>query len=201
MPTLLARSFAGGALALSAAFALAADESEERAIAEVVTAFVKEGEPGCTVGVLRDGAIAHAAAFGLADLEKKKALDTHSVFNLASVSKQFTTFALLLLQQDGKLKLDDPVAKYVPEIAKSSEGVTLRHLVHHTGGLRDYIELLTMKGRGDADGTTIHETVQALGRQSAPNEKPGVEFDYSNTSYFLLGVVIARVSGKSLAQF
>jgi CubicO group peptidase (beta-lactamase class C family) len=151
--------------------------------------------------VLQNGAIAHAAAFGLADLASSKPLDTHSVFNLASVSKQFTTFALLLLQQDGKLKLDDPVAKYVPEIAKSSQGVTLRHLVHHTGGLRDYIELLTMKGRGDADGATIHEAVQALGRQSAPNEKPGVEWDYSNSGYFLLGVVIARVSGQSLAQF
>ena len=201
MPAPFARILAGGALALSAAFAIAADESADRAIAEVVTAYVKEGEPGCTVAVLQNGAIAHAAAFGLADLARNKPLDTHSVFNLASVSKQFTTFALLLLQQDGKLKLDDPVARYVPEIAKSSEGVTLRHLVHHTGGLRDYIELLTMKGRGDADGTTIHETIQALARQSAPNEKPGVEFDYSNTGYFLLGVVIARVSGQSLAQF
>ena len=201
MPKRFTRTLAGSALALSAAFAFAADESAERAIAGVFDAYAKEGEPGCTVGVLQNGEIAHAAAFGLADLARKKPLDTHSVFNLASVSKQFTAFALLLLEQDGKLKLDDPVAKYVPEIAASSEGVTLRHLVHHTGGLRDYIELLTMKGRGDADGATIHEAVQALGRQTAPNEKPGVEFDYSNTGYFLLGVVIARVSGQSLARF
>ncbi|HEU4516707.1 MAG TPA: serine hydrolase domain-containing protein [Steroidobacteraceae bacterium] len=201
MPMRFTRTLAGGAFALSGAFALAADDSASRAVAGVMTAYVKEGEPGCTVGVLRNGAMVHAAAFGLADLEKKKPLDTHSIFNLASVSKQFTTFALLLLQQDGKLKLDDPVAKYVPEIARSSGGVTLRHLVHHTGGLRDYIELLTMKERGDADGATIHETVQALGRQTAPNEKPGVEWDYSNTGYFLLGVVVARVSGQSLAQF
>ena len=79
--------------------------------------------------------------------------------------------------------------------------MTLRHLVHHTGGLRDYIELLTMKGRGDADGATIHEAVLALARQTKPNEAPGVEYDYSNTGYFLLGVVIARVSGQSLAEF
>src|SRR5262245_27593091 len=104
MPTPFARTFAGGALALSAAFAIAADTSAYRAIAGVMTAYGKEGEPGCTVAVLQFGAIAHAAAFGLTDLEKKKPLDTHSAFNLASVSKQFTTFALLLLQQDGKLK-------------------------------------------------------------------------------------------------
>ena len=117
------------------------------------------------------------------------------------MSKQFTAFALLLLEQQGKLKLDDPVVKYLPELSASAHGVTLRHLVHHTGGLRDYIEILYMKGRGDADGSTIDETVRALARQSAPNEKPGVEFDYSNTGYFLLGVVIARVSGQSLAEF
>ena len=162
---------------------------------------MKPGEPGCTVGVVQDGALNHAQAFGLADLDRDKPLDTHSIFNLASVSKQFTAFALLLLEQQGKLKLDDPVAKYLPELAASSQGVTLRHLVHHTGGLRDYIELLTMKGRGDADGATIHEAVLALARQTEPNEAPGVEYEYSNTGYFLLGVVIARVSGQSLAEF
>jgi CubicO group peptidase (beta-lactamase class C family) len=197
----IVRILAGSALALSAIAAFAAGESGDRAIADVMSALVKEGEPGCSVGVLEGGTMTHAAAFGLADLEARKPLDTHSVFNLASVSKQFTVFALLLLEQDGKLKLDDPVAKYVPEVAASSQGVTLRHLVHHTGGLRDYIEILYMKGRGNADGTTIDEAVRALGRQTAPNEKPGVEWDYSNTGYFLLGVVIARVSGQSLAQF
>ena len=201
MPKTCARTAAAGALALSAAFALAADDPTERAVAGVVAAAVKDGEPGCTAGVLRNGALAHAAAFGFADVARGKPLDTHSVFNLASVSKQFTAFALLLLEQDGKLKLDDPVAKYVPEVSGSSDGVTLRHLMHHTGGLRDYIELLTMKGRGEADGATIHESVQALGRQTGPNEKPGVEWDYSNTGYFLLGVVVGRVSGQSLAQF
>ena len=201
MPKTYARTAAAGALALSAALALAADDPVERAVADVVTAAVRDGEPGCTAGVLRNGVVAHAAAFGLADVARGKPLDTHSVFNLASVSKQFTAFALLLLEQDGKLKLDDPVSKYVPEVAGSAGGVTLRQLMHHTGGLRDYIELLTMKGRGDADGATIHETVRALGRQTAPNEKPGVEWEYSNTGYFLLGVVVARVSGQSLAQF
>jgi len=170
-------------------------------IAEVMNAFVKAGEPGCTAGVVEDGKLTHALAFGLADVARAKPLDTHSSFNLASVSKQFTAFAILLLQQDGKLNLDDPVVKYVPELAASAQGVTLRHLVNHTGGLRDYIAIIGMEGRSGADGSTIHETVQALARQTRPNEKPGVEYEYSNTGYFLLGVVVARVSGQSLARF
>jgi len=189
------------ALALPAPMALAAGNPAEDAIAGIMRTHVQPGEPGCTVGVVQDGALTHSLAFGLADLERGRALDPRSVFNLASVSKQFTTFAILLLEQEGKLKLDDPIAKHVPEVAASSQGVTLRHLFHHTGGLRDYIEMLYMKGRGDADGTTIHEAVQRLGRQTKPNEAPGVEFDYSNTGYFLLGVVVARVSGQSLAEF
>ena len=188
-------------LSLATAASLAAGTPEDKAIAGVVSAFVKPGEPGCTIGVVQDGDLKHARAFGLADLERGKPLDTHSIFNLASVSKQFTAFALLLLEQQGKLNLDDPVVKYLPELSASAQGVTLRHLVHHTGGLRDYIELLTMKGRGDGDGATIHEAVLALARQTKPNEAPGIEFDYSNSGYFLLGVVIARVSGQSVAEF
>lgn len=171
------------------------------AIAGVMNAFVKPGEPGCTVGVVAEGELTHAQAFGLADRERAKPLDTHSTFNLASVSKQFTAFAILLLQQDGKLKLDDPVVRYLPELAASAQGVTLRHLMNHTGGLRDYIGIISMEGRSGADGATIHEAMQALARQTRPNEKPGVEYEYSNSGYFLLGVVVARVSGQSLARF
>lgn len=173
----------------------------DRAIAAIVNEFVKPGEPGCTVGVAQDGTLTHALAFGMADIGSNRPLDTHSVFDLASVSKQFTAFSILLLEQQGKLKLDDPVLKFLPELAASAQGVTLRHLMHHTGGLRDYISLLNMKGRGTADGATTHETVQLLARQTKPNEAPGVEYAYSNTGYFLLGLVVAKVSGESLADF
>lgn len=196
MTSLFARGLAAAVLSLPTLAAFAAEDDSDRAIAGVMTEFVKPGEPGCTVGVAQGGALTHTLAFGLADLEKGKPLDPHSVINLASVSKQFTAFALLLLEQDGKLKLDDPIVKYLPELAKSAQGVTLRHLLHHTGGLRDYIEMLYMKGRGDADGSTIDEAFRSLARQTAPNAAPGVEYEYSNTGFFLLGVVIARVSGE-----
>lgn len=201
MTNLAIRCLAGSALVLAGSMALAAGEPFGQTVAGVMNEVVKPGEPGCTVGVTQGGALAHASAFGMADIGRGKPLDSRAVFNLASVSKQFTAFALLLLEQQGKLKLDDPLVKYLPELSASALGVRLSHLVHHTGGLRDYIEVLYMKGRGDADGTTIDETVRLLARQTAPNEKAGVEFDYSNTGYFLLGVVIARVSGQSLAEF
>jgi CubicO group peptidase (beta-lactamase class C family) len=201
MTSLFARSLAAAVLSLATLAALPAEDDSDHAIAGVMTEFVKPGEPGCTVGVAQGGALTHALAFGLADLEKDTPLDPHSIINLASVSKQFTAFALLLLEQDGKLKLDDPIVKYLPELAKSAHGVTLRHLLHHTGGLRDYIEMLYMKGRGDADGSTIDEAFRSLARQTAPNAAPGVEYEYSNTGFFLLGVVIARISGESLAEF
>lgn len=191
--------FAGCGLAASALAAEPADP--DAAIAGVMNAFVRPGEPGCTVGVVKDGKLVHAQAFGLADVERNKPLDTHATFNLASVSKQFTAYAILLLQKDGKLKLDDPVVRYLPELAPSAQGVTLRHLMNHTGGLRDYIGLIAMEGRSGADGATIQEAMLALARQTRPNEKPGVEYEYSNTGYFLLGVVVARVSGQSLAKF
>jgi CubicO group peptidase (beta-lactamase class C family) len=186
---------------MTALAAQAAETPAISAITGIVSGLVKPGEPGCTVGVVQDGGLAHALALGQADLERGKPLDTQSVFNLASISKQFTAFALLLLQQDGKLSLDDPIARYLPELAASAKGVTLRHLMHHTGGLRDYIGILYMSGRGDADGVTIHESIQALARQTRPNTGPGLEYEYSNTGYFLLGVVIERVSGQSLAKF
>jgi CubicO group peptidase (beta-lactamase class C family) len=195
------RPLAGACLALIAFAAQTTETSTERAIDGIVSGLVKPGQPGCTIGVVQDGRLAHAHAYGQSDLERSKPLDTHSIFNLASVSKQFTAFALLLLQQDGKLSLDDPIVRHLPELAASAKGVTLRHLMHHTGGLRDYIGILYMGGRGDADGATIHESMRVLARQTRPNEQPGVEYEYSNTGYFLLGVVIARVSGQSLAKF
>ncbi len=201
MPHVTTWTLTAVVLGLAVVTSDAADAPADRAIAEILGGFVKPGDPGCTVGVIENGVLSHALAFGLADIERGTLLDTHSTFDLASVSKQFTAFALLLLQQQGKLSLDDPLVKYMPELAASAKGVTLRHLVHHTGGLRDYIELITLRGRSNADGSTIHESVQALARQIRPNAEPGVEYDYSNTGYLLIGVVIARVSGRSLAEF
>ncbi|MEJ0039542.1 MAG: serine hydrolase domain-containing protein [Gammaproteobacteria bacterium] len=175
--------------------------SDESRVAAVFADFARDDTPGCAVGVARDGLPPLLAAYGMSDLVAHRPLVPGSVFNIASVSKQFTAFSILLLAQQHSLNLDDPVSKYLPELAPSAAGVTLRHLLHHTGGLRDYEGLLNLAGRKTTQGATQHETIELLGRQRAPNAPPGLEFDYSNTGYVVLGTVVERVSGLSLRMF
>ncbi len=124
-----------------------------------------------------------------------------TVFNIASTSKQFTAFALLLLAHDGQVALDDGVRKFVPELPPYADSVTLRQLMHHTGGLRSYIELLLLGGRGFADRTTRDDALAVIKRQRGPDDEPGRAFAYSNTGYFLMSLVVERVSGRSLRDF
>src|SRR5262245_8161612 len=178
------------ASAIDAADATANDAAVDKVFAD----FARPGQPGCSVGVSRDGAMLHASGYGLADIALGKRLDAHTVFNIASISKQFTAFSILLLDERKALSLDDPVIKYVPELTASARGVTLRHLLHHVGGLRDYESLLMLRGRRLVDGATQFETIQTLGRQRAANFPPGTRFVYSNSGYVVLATVIERVS-------
>jgi len=197
--------FAGIALAIAGCLLAPAAECSEVSTAEkvarVFSDLAHEDTPGCVVGVSRGGAPVHSSAYGMSDIAAHRALDTGSVLNVASISKQFTAFSLLLLAQRHLLSLDDPVTKYVPELLPSAAGVALRHLLHHLGGLRDYEALLELSGRKTSQGATQFETIALLARQRAANAPPGVEFDYSNTGYVVLGTVIERVSGKSLREF
>ena len=175
--------------------------SREQRVTQVFTRIVAAGEPGCVTGVMHSGELIHSAAFGKADIESGVAIDTGTVMDIASVSKQFTAFAVLLLEQRKLLSLDDPVVKYLPELAASARGVTLNQLLHHTGGLRDYAALLELRGRRWGDSVTQHEALQALARQREPNSPPGTRYEYSNTGYFLLSQIVERVSGQSLVEF
>jgi CubicO group peptidase (beta-lactamase class C family) len=163
--------------------------------------FTQGVQPGCTVGVIRDGALVHAAGFGMADIERGAAIDADTVFNIASTSKQFTAFALLLLARDGRLSLDDSVRKHISELPAYTEAVTLRQLMHHLGGLRSYIELLLLGGRTFAERTTREDALRVIARQRGFDDVPGHAFAYSNTGYFLTSLVIERVSGRTLAEF
>jgi CubicO group peptidase (beta-lactamase class C family) len=196
------------ALAASAAFAMgaatnvdASAAANEAALKQVFANFVKPGEPGCSVGVARNGSLIHSSAYGVADMAARKPLTADSVFNIASVSKEFTAFSILLLDERKALSIDDPLIKHVPELSASAQGVTLRHLLHHTGGLRDYESLLLLGGRRFKDGATQFESIAALGRQRAANCPPGTRYEYSNSGYVLLGTVVERVSGRSMKQF
>ncbi len=164
-------------------------------------AFASGVQPGCAVGIVRDGALVHTAGYGFADIERGEAIDADTVFNIASTSKQFTAFALLLLAREGRVILDASVRKYVPELPAYADAVTLRQLMHHTGGLRSYIELLSLGGRSFAERTTREDALSAVVRQRGADDRPGHAFAYSNTGYFLMSVIIERVSGGTLAEF
>ena len=154
--------------------------------------------PGIAVAVIRDGEIVYRNAFGMADLERRVALTPDSVFEIGSVSKQFTAMSILLLEKDGKLSLDDDVRFYVPELPAYERPVTLRHLLHHTSGIRDIETLLPLVGWLYPNYLSPDDQLELIARQRALNFPPGDQFLYSNSGYLLLAEVVGRVSGENL---
>jgi CubicO group peptidase (beta-lactamase class C family) len=157
--------------------------------------------PGCALGVYRDGHIVYGKGYGSANLELGVPLTPASVFDIGSTSKQFTAMSILLLVKDGKLTLDDDVRTYLPELPDYGTRITIGHLLHHTSGLRDYTTLLVLAGEPTENWTTDDDALDILVRQHALNFKPGSEWQYSNSGFFLLSLIVKRVSGQSLRRF
>ncbi|HKF03966.1 MAG TPA: serine hydrolase domain-containing protein [Candidatus Sulfotelmatobacter sp.] len=158
--------------------------------------------PGCALGVYRGGQIVYKRGYGIEDLNEDVHITPGTVFHVASMSKQFTAAAVVLLAQQGKLSLDDDVRKYIPELPDFGQKITIRNLVHHTSGLRDQWALLELAGwRYSQDLITNEDVMSLLTRQKELNFKPGERHLYSNTGYTLLGLIVKRVSGMSLREF
>ncbi len=161
----------------------------------------KPGTPGAVIEVIKDGKVVLRKSYGMADLERGVRMSPDSVLNVGSVSKQFTAFAIHLLAQEGKLALGDDVHKYLPELPDLGKPITLRHLLQHTSGLRDPINLMLLGGWRLDDVVTEEDALALIGRQRALNFAPGDEYLYSNAGYNLLAQIVRRVSGVPLAQF
>ena len=161
----------------------------------------RSDSPGCAVGVYRDGEILEARGYGMADLEQGIAIGPRTVFDIGSTSKQFTAASIALLAQDGELSLDDDVREYIPELPAYGQTITIRHLLNHSSGLRDYIELMLLAGVDIDDVTDGDEALEIITRQRALNFAPGSDWLYSNSGYFLASVIVERVSGKTLPEF
>ena len=192
------------ALAWSGSFqpAQAAGAPDLASKADAVFAeFAKPGSPGCALAVVQNGRIAYEKGYGLASVELGVPITPKTVFDIGSTSKQITAASILLLAQDGKLSLDDDIHKYVPELPDYGVPVTIRHLLHHTSGMRDYINVMALAGINVEDWTTDDDALAALVRQKTLDFRPGEEHSYSNSGYFLLSVIVKRVSGKSLRAF
>jgi len=162
----------------------------------------KATNPGCQLSIERNGKIIYSKAMGLADLERNVPLTTNSIIEAGSVSKQFTAAALLLLEQQGKLSLNDDVRKYIPELHDYGTPIKLSHMIHHTSGLRDWGSIASLTGwsRG-TQFYTNEDALEIIVRQKELNNKPGDEFIYSNSNYNLAAIIVQRVSGLTLAEF
>ncbi len=175
--------------------------SREARVDAVFAEYDHPDSPGCALGVIENGRLTYGRGYGMANLEYHLPITSRSVFRMASVSKQFTAAAVALLAADGRLSLDDDVRKYLPEMPDFGTPVTIRELLHHTSGVRDYLTLFSLAGYRDDDFYTDDEVVAMLARQKALNFPPGREFLYSNSGYFLLSVIVKRVTGEPLSAY
>ena len=171
------------------------------AVDAVFEPFTRPGSPGCAVAVYNNGKIEYERGYGLASLEHDLPITPASVFYLGSVSKQFTAFAAALAIQDGRLSADDPILKYLPELPEHTSKITVRHLIHHTSGLRDYNTLLSIAGRRGDEAFDNATVLRIAARQKKLNFEPGSEYLYSNTGYTLLATIVERATKTPFAQF
>jgi CubicO group peptidase (beta-lactamase class C family) len=157
-----------------------------------------DGAPGAAVVVVRDGKIVHRKGYGLADLETRAPVRADTPFYLASVSKQFTAMAIMLLAEQGKLSYDDPLQKFFPDFPAFGNGITLRHLLYHTSGIPDYLNDRLVEDATDFTNARVLDLVEHLKELKFPS---GERYSYSNSGYILLAVTAARVSGQPFHQF
>src|SRR5580700_4411637 len=173
----------------------------EAAVDEVFEDLTAPGSPGCALGVYRDGQMIYAKGYGLANVEESVPITPKSVFDIGSTSKQFTAASILLLEKQNKLSVNDDVRKYLPELPDYGKKITILQLLNHTSGLRDYLTLMELAGINTDSVTTDEDALALIVRQRALNFAPGSEWLYSNTEFFLLSVIVKRVSGKTLREF
>jgi CubicO group peptidase (beta-lactamase class C family) len=149
------------------------DDESAKKVDEFLSQWDKNDMPGCSVGVVKDGRLVYKRGFGMANLDYDVPNTPSTLFNLASTSKQFTAASIALLAQQGKLSLDDDIRKYVPEIPKYDDTITIRHLIHHTSGIRDYQALVFFSGLGVDNAYSDKAILNILARQKNLNFKPG----------------------------
>jgi len=207
------RRGAPAALAAILALALAAASCRHRGggaeegsalparVDELFARFAAGLSPGCALAVVEQGRVVLAKGYGFADLGRRLSITPRTGFDIASTSKQFTAASVLLLAARGRLSLDDDVRKYVPELPRHDTPITLSHLLHHTSGLPNYVDLLVQSGKRYEEVTTDDDALAALAAAPQLQFPPGTAFRYNDSGYFLLSLVVKRVTGRSLREF
>jgi CubicO group peptidase (beta-lactamase class C family) len=157
--------------------------------------------PGCVIGFIRNDSLIYAKGYGMANLEYAIPNSPETIFHMASVSKQFTAYCILLLAKQGRLNLEDDIHKYLPWVPDFKEKITVRQLLNHTSGIRDQWQLLAIAGTRLDDVITQDQIIKILSQQKELNSKPGERYNYSNSGFTMLSEIVKSVSGKTLRQF
>jgi len=177
-----------------------ADELTRR-VDNIFSTWDSSTSPGLALGIFKNGKVIYERGYGMANLDYSIGISPQSVFYVASVSKQFTAACIALLIERHKISLDDDIRKYLPELPDYGKPVRVRDLVFHMSGIRDYSTLWELAGENIANVHTVDDVLGLIARQKELNFSPGEEYNYSNSGYFLLAIIVKRVSGKSLREF
>lgn len=176
-------------------------DSISKKIDNLFTYWNKTSSPGCAIGIIRNDSLIYAKGYGMANLEYGIPITPATIFHMASVSKQFTAYSIVLLARQGKLQLDDDIHLYLPWFPDLKEKITIRHLLNHTSGIRDQWQLLAIAGTRIDDVITQQQIVKVLSKQQALNFKPGDRYTYSNSGFTLLAEIVKSVTGQTLRRF
>jgi CubicO group peptidase (beta-lactamase class C family) len=193
-------TFGASAILLFALNSAAAAQVTPQQVDRVFARWDRKDSPGCALGVVKNGAFVYQRGYGRANLDYGIPNGPDMTYYVGSVSKQFTAAAIALLARDGQINLDDPVSKYIPEVAHLPR-MTIRQLLHHTGGVRDIYVLMSLAGIRMEDVLPEADAINLIARQKELNFAPGSEYLYSNSGYLFLAQIVKRVTGKSLRVF
>lgn len=173
----------------------------EKQVDEIFADWNSTHTPGGTIGVVKNGELIFSKAYGMASLEYDIPNTPQTIFNIASVTKQITAYSMVLLEQEGKLSLDDPIQKHLTEIPTFEDEITIRHLLHHTSGLRNFQSILSLAGWRNGESMTNDDLLHFLSMQKELNFKPGAEYLYCNTGFNIITTIVERISGQSFQDW
>jgi CubicO group peptidase (beta-lactamase class C family) len=176
-------------------------ESLSIKVDSIFAEYNKSNSPGCALAIMKDGKIIYEKGYGTSNLEYNIAMNPSSIFHVASLSKQFTAAAIIQLSLEGKLSLNDDIRKYISEVPIFGHTITFNHLLHHTSGLREQLDLQNLAGWREDDLIKEKDIMEMLARQKSLNFLPGDEEVYCNTGYTLLAIAVKRISGVSLREY
>jgi CubicO group peptidase (beta-lactamase class C family) len=174
---------------------------QEKQIDSLFSSFTKNGSPGVAVLIMRNDSVLLLKNYGLANLEYGVAIDSSSTFHIASVSKQFTAFAIALLAERGKLSLTDNINRYLDSFPQYQVPITIQNLISHTSGLREQLDLMALAGYRSEDLISSERIMRLIRNQKSLNFEPGTEFQYSNTNYTLLAKIVEKITHESFSSW